>query len=273
MNELPLVFRELLVLLDIKSFEEFGLRVLAAIVICLVAYSLSRILQRIIGDRLSHDSHKDEYTISIYKRIVRSAMILICIFLSLYALGFNMSSLFTAGSLLAVAMAFATKEIVENYVAGVMLRMERIIKPGDVLEINGIMVKLKSIGIRATWVRTEAELDLLVPNSQLIKDKIANYTYKDSTFRLDTKVGVPISSDLKQVQEVLTDVSTQLGWVSSQYEPRVLISDIGHVSVNFKVSVWMENPWQFSQRYGQLNDAIWWGLKKANIFVLDHGSM
>ena len=267
MNELPKVFREIFGFINVKSVEVLGIKVLAATAIFLVAFWLSRMLQRFIDHRLSRDSHNDEATIRTYKRIARFIVMVPGILLAVHVLGFNMSSLFTTGGLFAVAVAFAMKEIAENYVSGLMLRLERIIKPGDVLETGGVMVKVKAMGFRAAIVRTKDEKDVLIPNSQLIRDRVANYTYKDSTCRVETTVGVAYSSDLKKVQEVLMDVCSQLDWVSSQHKPQVLISDFGDSSVSFKIRVWIENPWKFEMRHGQINDAIWWGLKKSGIVI------
>ena len=262
MNELPIDFRQLMGLIDVKNLEAFLLRVLSAIAIFLAIYALTWILQRIIFKRLSD---KDDYTISIYKRATRTTIILVVIVLVLYSIGFNLSNLLTGGGLLAVALAFATKEIVENHVSGIMLRMERIIKPGDVLEIDDMLVIVKSIGFRATEVRTKREQDLLIPNVQLIKGRITSYTFKDSICTLDTHVGISYESDVIQAHEVLMDTCRQLDWISTKHEPLVRVSGFGSFTINFIVRVWMQNPWKLRQREGQLNEAIWRALKGANI--------
>jgi len=267
MDGLPNLFRELFGLINVKSIEALGLKLLAAVVIVLAALWISRMLQRTIDRRLSLDSHNDENTILTYKRVVRYACIIPGTLLALHVLGFNMSTLFTTGGLCALALGFAMKELAENNVSGIMLRLERIIKPGDVLETGGAMVMVKDIGFRATRVKTKDEKDLLIPNALLIKERVANYTYRDSICRLEATVGVAYSSDLKQVQEALMGVCIQLDWTSPKHKPQVLLSDFGDYSVNYKVRVWIENPWEFQQRLGQINDAIWWSLKKANIEI------
>ena len=244
-----------------------GIRVLAATVIFLAAFLVSRMLQRFIDRRLSQDSHNDEATIRTYKNIARFVVMVPGILLAVHTFGVNMSSLFTTGGLFAVALAFAMKEIAENYVSGLMLRFEHTIKPGDVLETEGAMVKVKSIGFRATNVRTKDEKDLMIPNSQLVQRRLANYTYSDSLCRLETTVGVAYSSDLKEVQEVLKGVCSQLDWASPQHKPEVLLSGFGDSTVNFNIRIWIEDPWKAEGRHALLNDAIWWGLKKAGIVI------
>jgi len=267
MDKLSALYHEFLELIHVKSFEAMGIRVLMAVAIILAAFWFSRMLQRFIDRQLSQDSHKDESIIRTYKKTVGYIVMVPGILLAVHALGVNLSSLFTTGGLFAVALAFAMRNIAENYVSGVMLRLERTIKPGDVLETEGTMVRVKSIGFRATNVRAKDGKDLVIPNSQLVQTRVSNYTYSDSDCRIEATVGVAYASDLKEVRKVLEDVCSQLDWTSSRNKPVVLLSGFGDSAVNFKIRVWIEDPWATPERLSLLNDAIWWGLKKAGIVI------
>ena len=267
MNKLSELFGEFLELINVKSIEAMGMKAFAATAIFLAAFWVSRMLQRRIDRRLRQDSHNDEATIRTYKNIARFIVMVPGILIAVHVLGINLSSLFTTGGLFAVALAFAMKNMAENYVSGMMLRFERTIKPGDVLETEGAMVRVKSIGFRATIARTKDEKDLVIPNSQLVQDRVANYTYRDSVCRVETTVGVAYSSDLKKVREVLESVCGQFDWASSQHKPAVIMSGFGDSAVNFKIRVWIENPWDAGRRQALLNEAIWWGLKEAGIVI------
>ena len=267
MNTLSELFGEFLALINVKSIEAMGIKIFAATATLLAAYWLSRMLRKRIDRRLRQDSHNDEGTICTYKNIARSVVMIPGFLISLHIFGINLSSLFTTGGLFAVALAFAMKNAAENYVSGMMLRFERTIKPGDVLETEGVMVRVKSIGFRETIVRTKDESDLLVPNSQLVQNRIVNYTYRDTVCRFETTVGVAYSSDLKKVREVLESVCNQLDWTSPQHEPSVILFGFGDSAVNFKIRFWIENPWDAGGRKALLNEAIWWGLKEAGIVI------
>jgi len=267
MNKLSELFGKFLDFINVKSIEAIGIEVFAATAIFLAAFWVSRMLQQFIERRLRQASHNDEATILTYKNIARLIVMVPGILLAVHVLGLNLSSLFTTTGLFAVALAFALKNISENYVSGAMLRFERTIKPGDVLETEGVMVKIKSIGFRATIARTKDERDLVIPNSQLVQNRVANHTYRDSICRVETTVGVAYSSDLKQVRKVLESVSGQFDWTSSQHKPTVILSDFGASAVNFKIRVWIENPWDAGKRRALLNEAIWWGLKEAGIVI------
>jgi small-conductance mechanosensitive channel len=267
MHKLSALFGEFLELIDAKSIEAMTIIIIAAAAIFLAALWVSRILQQVIDRRLSRDSHDDEATIRTYKKTVGYIVMVPGILLAVHALGINLSTLFTTGGLFAVAAAFAMKDIAENYVSGVLLRLERTIRPGDVLETEGTMVRVKSIGFHATNVRAKDGKDLVIPNSHLVKTRVANYTYSDSVCRIEATVGVAYASDLKEVREVLEEVCSQLDWISSHHKPVVLLSGFGDSAVNFKIRVWIEDPWESPRRLSLLNNAIWWGLKKAGIEI------
>lgn len=267
MDKMSKLLGEFLELIDVKSIEAMGIRVFAAAAVCVGAYCVSRYLRRFIDRRLSQDSHDDEAAIRTYKRIAGFTVMVPSLLLALHVLGINMSSLFTSGGLFAVALAFAMKNLAENYVSGLMLRFERTIKPGDVLEIKGTLVRIKSIGLRATIARAKDESDVVIPNSQFVQNRVSNYTFRDSVCRVEATVGVAYSSDLKEVREVLESACRQLDWISSQHEPEVLLFGFGDSTVNFKVRVWIENPWDAGTRQGSLHEAIWWGLKEARIEI------
>ena len=124
---------------------------------------------------------------------------------TLHVLGLDLTPVFTTGGLFAVALGFALKDIVGNYFAGLVIKANDFVKHGDVLDIEGQMVRVKNIGVRDTLVRTKDGLDILIPNSALVQNNIGNYTLHDSLCRVWTTVGVSYSSDLKQVRQVLEE--------------------------------------------------------------------
>lgn len=267
MNKLSELFRGLAELINTKTPEAIGIKVFASVAIFLALFWVSRVLQRRIDHHMGHGAWDDEDAIIKYKKIVRFIVLVPSVLFVVHVLGFNLSSLFTHTSLIAVALAFALKNIAENYTSGVLLRLERIISPGDVLETEGAMVRVKSIGLRCTIVRSKYEKDLLIPNSELVQERVANYTYRDALCRVMTMVGVAYSADLMKVREILEHTCDHLEWKSDQHDPEVLLTEFGSSAVNYKISVWMEDPWEAGPAKSHLNEAIWWALQKADIVI------
>jgi small-conductance mechanosensitive channel len=261
------LFEQLWTSLNMREIEAMGLKILAAAAILLIALLASRMLQRCLARRLDHHAPGDEARIRSYKSILRAVVMTPAILLSVHVIGINLSHVFTAGGLLAVAVAFAMKNLSENLVSGLILRLERSIKPGDVLESEGVTVRVKSIGFRATVARTKDEKDLVIPNAQLVQSRVANCTLRDSLCRIETTVGVAYSSDLEMVREVLQSVCDGLDWTSSQHQPAIILSEFGDSAVSYTIRVWTDDPWAAGQRRSVLNEAVWWGLKQARITI------
>lgn len=267
-DELTKLLEPYAALFNVASVEAMALRVLGAALVLLAGYWLSRALQRFVAWRLNGAETGAPEVIASYRRVVRIVVMVIAIALALHTLGIDLTHVFTAGGLLAVAAAFATKNLSENLIAGWILRVEQVIKLGDVLRIrNGEMVKVKRIGARATIVRTKTEAELIIPNSELVQHQVYNDSHGDALHRIDARVGVAYASDLDQVRSVLETACSRLDWRSRQKEPQILLAEFGDSSVNYRVLVWIEDPWSAGQFRSQLNEALWHALKDAGIVI------
>jgi small-conductance mechanosensitive channel len=166
-----------------------------------------------------------------------------------------------------VALGFAMQNIAQNFVSGVILLVERSIKPGDILRVEGRLVKVMRMGIRATVSRTLDDEEIIIPNSVLVQNSVTNYTLKDRLYRLRALVGVVYWSDMALVRETLERVAKEIPWREKGPEPRILLRQFGDSSVDFEVSVWISDPWRVQLRLSELHEAIWWALKEAGITI------
>jgi small-conductance mechanosensitive channel len=253
---------------DLKSIEAAGFRVLGAALILLAGFWVSRSLQGLLRRRIQmHDADSDG-ALDVYRNIVRVTTLVVTASLALHTLGIDLTHLFTTGGLFAVAAAFAMKTTAENFVSGLIIRLEREFKRGDVLAmLDGTMFQVKKIGLRTTIVRSKTEAKVIVPNSYIVQNSFSNYTYQDHLFRVESQVGVAYDSDLKRVRSVLEQTCENLEWRSKQMRPRVLLDAFGDSSVNYSIRVWIDNPWIGGRMRSSLNEAIWWALKEAGIVI------
>ena len=236
-------------------------------VILAVTYLLSRLLQRLIRAAFQRRELQDEGTMKAVQRLTHYLVFLIGFGVALETVGVNLTTLFAAGALFAVAIGFAMQSILQNFVAGVILLVERTITPGDILEVDGKRVRVVAMNIRTTIVRTRDEEELIVPNSILSQSIVKNLTLQDDLARVRAVVGVTYGSDMRLVMKVLTRVATELPGREAEPAPLVLLTDFGDSSVNFEVSIWTRDPWAARLLLSDLNQAIWWALKDAGIVI------
>ena len=232
--------------------------------------AVSFILQRALKRSLAHRFEKQKGTLAAILRLLHYTIIIIGFGIGLQTIGINISALFAAGAVFAIAIGFAMQNIVQNFVSGIILLVERTIKPGDILEIEGNVVKVVDMGIRTTIVRTWREEELIMPNSILAQATVKNYTMRDNEFRLGVNVGVAYESDMKKVIEVLEDTARKITWRLPEPEPRVLLQDFGDSAVIFGVYLNVDDPWKQRVYMSDLRKAIWFAFKEANITIAFH---
>ena len=243
-----------------------GTTLLVALII-LVSWWISHLLSRAILHAFERRGTGDPDKFRPYTRFVQISVLLVGFVVAFNTLGLKLTAVFAAGGLFAVAFGFAMKNIAENFVSGLILRLEKSIKHGDVVQVEGVVVKIKDVGIRFTLGRTLDDEDLMIPNSFLVQSMVTNRSLRDDLYRVRAPVGVTYTSDMKLVRETLEKVATAFPGRSQRIEPVVLMRGFGNSSVDFEVSVWIDDPWRAIRRHADLNEAIWWALQEAGIVI------
>jgi len=201
------------------------------------------------------------------ERLVHYGIVLMGIMVALRTTGIRLDALFTAGAVFAVGFGFAMQNITQNFVSGVILLFERTIKPGDVIEVGGQIVKVQQMSIRATIVRTLDEEDVIVPNSSLVQSNVKNFTLEDNIYRVRVTVGVSYDSDVPKVKAVLEGCARSMDYREKGFDPRVLLLSFGASALEFEASVWMRDPWNHRIAGSKLREAIWLAFKEQQITI------
>ena len=209
---------------DMRLFDVAGTPIsIATLVtfalIILITLILSRALERATGRAFRIRDVTDEGTIGVAQRLVHYLVLIVGIATALHTMGINLTALFAAGALFAVALGFAMQNIAQNFVSGVILLIERSIKPGDVLRVEGRLVKVNRMGIRATISRTLDDEEIIIPNAVLVQNSVTNFTLKDRIYRLRATVGVVYSSDMALVRETLEKTAAGIPWRVKNLDP------------------------------------------------------
>lgn len=208
----------------------------------------------------------DPGSIAALSRLVQYLVMGVGFAIGLETLGIDLGAFFTAGAVFAVGIGFAMQTIAENFVSGVILLVERTIRPGDILEVGGEMVQVKVLGIRSTLARTMDDEEIIIPNAELVKNSVKNLKLSDSLLRVRVGVGVAYDSDLNEVMKVLREAAETLP-PNPKRPAVVLLKGFGASSIDFEVSVWTYDPWTRPLVASQLSMAIWLALRTAGIEI------
>lgn len=238
---------------------------LTALVIIGLTFVVKAVLKRWI--RLGFEARKitDEGTIGLVSNLVGYVILAVGIGSALSTVGINLSALFAAGAVFAVGIGFAMQTIMQNFVSGIILMLERSIKRGDILDVDGDLVRVVRMGVRSTAARCRDGEVVLIPNSLLVQAKVFNRSQMGSQFRVSAKVGVAYESDLDVVFRTLERVGEELDM--GVRKPQIILEEFGASSVNFELAVWTDDPWQERVFRSAMNKALWDAFKEAEITI------
>jgi small-conductance mechanosensitive channel len=186
---------------------------------------------------------------------------------TLHLLGIRLTTLLAASGFLALGAGLAAKNIVENFLSGVIIRTEKAVWPGDLVIVDGRRLLIKLIGLRTIKATSHDGQEVLIPNSMMAQSIISNLTRDNRMHRIQVRVGVSYESDLALVRTTLQDTIEKLEWRSQAMRPDVLLEDFGSSSVNYAVEVWIDDANDSRRRNSDLHETVWWALKDKGITI------
>jgi potassium efflux system protein len=211
--------------------------VLLAMLVFTVVLGVTRYIQRILDLRVFPGTQLDAGVRHSLRTSVGYVGLVIAIGLAIGALGLNLSSLAIVAGALSVGIGFGLQNIVNNFVSGLILLVERPIKAGDWVEVSGASGIVKRINVRSTELETFNRSTVLIPNSQLVSSAVVNWTHKDVSGRVEIPVKVAGVKDAASVKAVLLDCAKAHPAVMKGPAPSVLLKDFAGNSFEFVLSV------------------------------------
>ncbi len=182
-------------------------------------------------------------------------------------LGLNSTTVAAITGGLSVGLGFSLREILSNFISGILLFIEGALKPGDVIEVDGEIAVIKRVSIRATTVQTFNNIEKIVPNQIFFTSSVITYTGSDRICRYLIPIGVSYKSEPNTVIEILLKVAKEHPKVLKKPKPVVFLIGFGDSSINFELSVWLDNQIIQKPVTSDLNKAIWRAFAKHNIEI------
>ena len=170
---------------------------------------------------------------------------LITFFIVLKVLGIDLSSIALVAGALSVGIGFGLQNVISNFVSGIILMVERSVKIGDYIELdNNLRGHVVDIKMRSITVNTNSNIDIIVPNQDLIQNRVINWTMNDKIRRFEIPFGVAYGTEAQKVISLILEAVQKSGFQDIYNTPerytRVIMTGMGNSSIDFELFVWIK---------------------------------
>lgn len=193
-------------------------------------------------------------------------LVIIGVMVAVGALGLDTTTVAAITGGLSVGIGFGLREVLANFISGIILLFEQSIRPGDVMEIDNERVIVDKLGIRSTLVHTQDNVEIIVPNENILTSSVKSYTKTHNLVRWLIPVGVSYSSNPQEIKEALLSVAQRHPKVQEQPAPAVFFEDFGASSLDFQLAVWID-PVLVKPISSELRYMIWDEFAARNIEI------
>ncbi|MFZ1768322.1 MAG: mechanosensitive ion channel domain-containing protein [Caldilinea sp.] len=165
--------------------------------------------------------------------VTRYAVVSLGALIALGILGVDLGALAWIGGGLSVGLGFGLQELFGNFVSGIVLVFERIVRPGDIIEVQGLRGAVTKVAMRATVLKTADSIEIFVPNKELMTKPVLAMTYSDRMARVTLNIGVAYDSDLDVAERILLETVQRHPLVVSDPAPGVLVTTMDPYSIHY----------------------------------------
>jgi small-conductance mechanosensitive channel len=232
-----------------------------------IALALSRFIQRVLNRQVFKPIKMDVGVRHSLNAAIGYTGIVLAILLAIAALGLDLSNLAIIAGALSVGIGFGLQTIVNNFVSGLILLIERPVKVGDWVVVGAYEGFVKKINVRATELETFDRSYVIVPNSEFVSSAVTNWTHRNRQCRLIIKVRVPYGCDTQQVHDLLMSSAREHRDILRWPAAHVLFTDFGEAGLVFELRCYARDVDYFLSAPSELRFAIDRKLRAAGIHV------
>ena len=215
---------------------------------------LASILSRVLGRRVLPRIGMNEGASHAMQSIAFYALAGVFGVLSFEVVHIPLTAFAFLGGAVAIAVGFGSQDIANNFMSGIIILAEQPIRVGDVVVVDGVQGTVKHIGPRSTRINTDANHEVIVPNSCLLSDKVTNLTLSDSLVQTAVAVTLPVKVGVQQAKSILLQAASSHPTVLHKPQPIVLFKQFGSTSMDFELHFWL-----------QLNDAMQAAIAQSDV--------
>ena len=219
-----------------------ALTVIKGIVTLVLLLWLATVTSRLLEQRVQNLPNLTPSVQVLIGKLIKILLVTVAILAAINAVGINLTALAVFSGAVGVGLGFGLQKVVSNFVSGIILLLDRSIKPGDTIAVAGYYGKVDSLGARYASVITRDGIEHLIPNEEFITTRVENWSYSNDFLRLKKTVGIHYKSDVHKAMELCLDAAANTDRVLSDPKPVCLLRDFGSSSVDLEIRFWIKDP-------------------------------
>ncbi len=228
--------------MDVGSRRISLLAVATILITAIALYAVARLTNRVIAHSIAQTRGFDATQKLLVQKLASIAVIVIAFFVGIDLLGIDLTSFAVFSGAMGLAVGFGLQKTVGNLIAGIILLMDRSIKPGDVIVVGDSFGWVNKIGVRAVSVITRDGKEHLIPNENLMTQEVENWSFSDRNVRVRIRVGIAYESDVKLAQQLMLEAALESPRVLDSPRPNVWMTSFGDYALEHEILAWISDP-------------------------------
>jgi small-conductance mechanosensitive channel len=202
-------------------------------------------LEKNLADKT--DTKIDNIVFDLLKKFAGAIIYITAVIIALDMIGINVMPFIAAAGVAGIAIGFAAKDTLSNLIAGVLLIIDRPFEVGDRIEVwtapsgSATWGDVIDIGLRATKIKTTDNIVIVIPNNEIMKRDIINYTIITSKIRVRVNIGIAYDADMEKAKGLIIEVADSADWIAKDPAPKVVVRNFGDSSVDLQLRVWIDD--------------------------------
>lgn len=181
-----------------------------------------------------------EHQANVIRRWLMALTIFILLIITLNLARIPLTVFAFLGGALAIGVGFGTQTLIKNFISGILILLERNVKVGDTIEVDGVVGRIVTVDTRASTVLGFDGVETVIPNSMFLENKVTNWTHTNARLRRIVRVGVAYGSPATQVRDILAHCGKEHGLILKSPPPEALFEEFGDNSMIFALYFWID---------------------------------
>ena len=218
------------------------LTILQVAVTLVALYAVVKLLNRVVGHSIRRARSLDATQQLLAQKLAGVAILVVAFFVGIDLLGIDLTAFTVFSGAFGLAVGFGLQKTFGNLIAGIILLMDRSVKPGDVITVGDTFGHVSKIGVRAVSIVTRDGKEHLIPNENLMTQEVENWSYSSRDVRVHIPVGIGYDCDLPLAQKLMIEAAKGAKRVKDTPPPTVWLRAFGESSVDHEILVWIADP-------------------------------